>query len=234
MVVKTSVRLGQDAFVLSPEGEVVRTVVARLFAGGYWFLNGASGHRSQHWFVFQDAVAAANARIDGRQKALRKELRALGRKRRALETSTYRNEVMNAPYRVVDLRDETTLAHARPRRPRTLQNVFAPLEYLEPGHMVYVIITPLTRPNPGWDVYRPHKHFVLETEVRSVCFSPDGQVHYTFSTRFVVGEFFLSRKEAEARLQSFSEPGTKDPVPFVSSKQELEESEKLLDDDIPF
>ncbi|MDD2657641.1 MAG: hypothetical protein PHD04_03225 [Candidatus Pacebacteria bacterium] len=100
--------------------------------------------------------------------------------------------------------------------------------------MVYVIITPLTRPNPGWDVYRPHKHFVLETEVRSVCFSPDGQVHYAFSTRFVVEEFFLSREEATAKLRSFSEPGTEDVVPFVSSKQEKEENKKLLDDNIPF
>lgn len=233
MGAKRIVRIGQRAFVLSGDGEVVRTMVAKIDERGYQFLNGDHGSHP-HWFAFKDAIAAASARIDARQKAFRKELRALARKRRTLETQSYRNDVMNAPYKVVELRDEMTVGFAMSRRTRKLKKVRVPETHLRPGRLVYVIITPATRPNPGWEVYRPHKHFVLETEVTSVCFSPDGQIHYTFSTRFIVGEFFLSREEATAKLQSFSEPGTKDPVPFVSSQQEKEENEKMLDDDIPF
>lgn len=140
---------------------------------------------------------------------------------------------MNAPYRVVDLQDEMSLDSTRRRHARQLKKIRVPETYITPGHMVYVIITPATR--SSWaGAYRPHKHYVLETEVKSVCFSPDGQVHYMFSTLFVVEEFFSSREEATARLRSFSEPGTEESVPFVSSKQEKEESEKLLDDDVPF
>ncbi|MFA6414424.1 MAG: hypothetical protein WC217_01385 [Candidatus Paceibacterota bacterium] len=232
MAAKRVVNIGQEAFVLSQDGEVVRTMVAKLEKNGYRFLNGDDDHRI-HWFTFEGAVAAASDRVNTRQKALRKELRALGRKRRALETQEYRDGVMNAPYRVVDLRDEMILAYARPRRPRILKKIWVPETYLTPGHVVYVIITPMTQ--SSWaGAYRPHKHFVLETEVKSVCFSPDGQAHYMFSTLFIVEEFFLSREEATARLQSYSEPGTKDPVPFVSSKQEKEENERLLGDNIPF
>lgn len=232
MAAKRVVYIGQKVFVVSPAGEVVRTVVARLEGEGYQFLNGGS-NRHPHWFNIHEAVAAAGVRIEARQTALRKELRALGRKRRTLETQSYRNDVMSAPYRAVDLRDEASLAFARRRHTRGLKKIRVPEEYLTPGCMVYAIITPTTQ--SSWaGAYRPHKHFVLETEVKSVCFSPDGQVHYAFSTPFTVGEFFPSREEATAKLQSFSEPGTEEPVPFVSNKQEKEENEKLLDDDVPF
>lgn len=222
-----SARLGREVYVLSPDGEVIRTVIARLEKDGYQFLNGDDSRR-RHWFDFNDAVSAANDRIAARQAALRKELRALAHKRRALEKQGYRDSVVSAPYRVVDLRDNVTLARARSR---VLKKVLAPLEYLEPDSVVYVIITPLTRCTFG--EYRPHTHFVLETEVRSVCFSPDGQVHYSFSTPFIPEEFSPSREGAEARLQSYSEPGTERLVHFVSSAREKEELEKI-EDDIPF
>lgn len=222
--------LGQIAFVLSPDGAVVRTMVARIDKDNYQFLNGDDSRRP-HWFNVYDAVAAAGARIRDRQTALRKELRTLAQKRRALETQEYRIEVMSAPYRAVDLRDTMILYHARPRRPRKLKKVLVPKTYHRPGQVVYAIITPATRSE--METYRPHGHFVLETEVRSVCFSPDGQAHYTFSTPLLPEEFFPLREEATARLQSFSEPGTKEPVPFVSSQKEKEELEKLVED-IPF
>lgn len=60
MGAKRVVRIGQKAFVLSPNGEVVRTVVAKLEGEGYQFLNGDSNHHS-HWFFFKEAVAAASA-----------------------------------------------------------------------------------------------------------------------------------------------------------------------------
>ena len=232
MVAKRAVHLGQEAFVLSPVGEVVRTMVAKLEGEGYQFLNGSDAHRP-HWFDFENAVAAASARIDAQRKALQEELRALARKRRTLEERDHWDGVMNAPFRVVDLWDEAPLAFTRRRHTRELKKIHVPETYLEPGHVVYVVITPMTRSSWGGG-YRPHKHFVLETEVRSVCFSPDGQAHYTFSTDFIVEEFFPSREEATARLQSFSEPGTKEPAPFVSRQQEKEGNEKLLDDDTPF
>lgn len=229
------VHLGQAAFVLSPDGEVVRTMVGELDEKGYRLLNGYN-ERSPHWFSFQDAVAAANNRISVRQTALRKELRVLARKCRELETQNYRDCVMNASsYRVVDLRDETTILHGRRSRPRELKTVLVPDEYQIPGSMVYTIITPRTHSKFDAAVYRPYKHFILETKVTSVCFSPDGKAHHTFSTPFVVEEFFLYRKDAIAKLESFSEPGTRESAPFVSHKQEKAELKLLeLDDDIPF
>jgi len=231
MVAKRVVSIGQQTFVLAPDGEVARTMVARLEEGGYQLLNGDDDRRP-HWFSFKDAVAAASDRIGVRQTALRKALRALSQKRRALETKNYRDSVMNAPYRVIDLRDTMDLIFGR-RRTRKLKKVHVPETYLMPGSVVYAIITPMTR-SSELGLYRPHNHFVLETEVKSVCFSPDGKVHYTFSTPFVVEEFFPSRGEATTKLRSLLEPGSPHPVPFVSSKQEKEENKKLLDDDIPF
>ncbi len=231
MVAKKAVRLGEEAFVLSSDGDVVRTVVARLDENGYLLLDGSADHHP-HWFSFPEAVSAANARISTRQKALRKQLRALAGKRRALEGRDYWDGVMNAPFRVVDLRDEASLAFTRRRHTRGLKKIRVPETYLEPGHMVYVIITPATRSSWAGE-YRPHKHYVLETEVKSVCFSPDGQAHYTFSTLFIVEEFFPSREEAAAKLGGHADPRTEE-VPFVPSKMEKEENAKLLDDDIPF
>lgn len=233
MTAKRVVSIGQEAFVLSSEGEIVRTMVAKLYEDGYQFLNGDSSRRP-HYFSFKHAIAAADDCISNRQSALRKQLRALTLKRRALETQAYRDGVMNVPYKVAELRDEMIVGFAMSRRTRKLRKIRVPEMHLMPNQVVYAVMTPSTRPNPGWEVYRPHKYFILETEVTSVCFSPDGQVYYTFSTRFVVGEFFLSREEATAKLKSFLEPGTKDPVPFVSSKEEKRENEKLLDDNIPF
>lgn len=228
MVTRKVVRLGQEAFVLSPDGEVVRTMVAKLEREGYQFLDGSSYHRP-HWFSFQVAASIASERIETRETVLRKELRALARKRRMFEAQDYRDSIMNAPYRVVDLRDPLTFVVLR--RTRKLKKVVIPKTYLRPGHMAYVVITPMTR--SGSEAYRPYNHFVLETEVTSVCFSPGGQAHYTFSTPFIVEESFPSREAATARLESFSEPGTKEPVPFVSNEREKEEIAKLPDD-IPF
>jgi hypothetical protein len=149
-----------------------------------------------------------------------------------LGAQDYRDGVLSAPYKVVDLRDEMALVLARLRRSRSLKKIQVPMPgYLGPGQVVYVVITPTTCSR--LPEYRPHKHFVLETEVESVCFSPDGQVYYTFSTPFIVDTFFLSRREAVVWLESYSEPGTKEPVPFVSSQQEKEEIAKIPDD-IPF
>jgi hypothetical protein len=231
MNAKRVIRIGQEVFVLSHDGEVIRTMVAGLDEKGYRFLDGSS-HRRPHWFTFKDAVVAASDRINARQTALRKALRTLALKRRALETQEYQDGVMREPYKVVDL--QAMMTYAQSRRSRKLKKIRVPETHLALGHMVYVIITPMTHSESREYAYRPHKHFVLETAVKSVCFSPDGQVHYTFSTPYVVDKFFLSRTEAGTGLQkSFSEPGTKDFVYFVSSKQEREELDKIPDD-IPF
>lgn len=224
MSAKRVIRIGQEAFLLSPDEEVIHTMVAGLNENSYWFLDGSSNRR-QHWFTFKDAVAAISARINAQQTALRKRLRTL-------KTQDYQDSVMNEPYKVVDL--QAMMTFARSRRSRKLKKIQIPEMYLVPGDVVYAIITPTTLSESREYTYRPHKHFVLETAVKSVCFSPDGQVHYTFSTPFVVDKFFLSRTEAGTELQKiFSEPGTKDFVYFVSSKQEREELDKIPDD-IPF
>jgi len=231
MVARTKdVNIGQEAFILSKDGEIVRTMVAKLEENGYQFLNGDDEHRP-HWFSFADAVSAVSNRISAKQTILRKQLCALARKQRMLRAQDYRDGVMSEPYRVVNLHDTMAYAFARSRCSRKLKNIRVPEAYLKPGHMVYVTIIPGTRSD--FEVYRPHQYFVLETEVTSVCFSPDGQVHYTFSTPFIVEEFFLSCKEAVARLQNFLKSWKEDAVPFISSKQEKEEIAKLPDN-LPF
>jgi hypothetical protein len=229
MCAQRVVKLGQEAFVLSREGEVVRTMVARLDEGSYQFLNGDSSG-DPHWFSFEAAARAASACLSFREAAIRKGLRTLARKRRALTTKKYESAVRDAPYRAVDLRD--TWAIRKRRRARERKTVRVPGTYLELGSVVYAIITPLILPKEL--VYRPYGHFILETEVKSIWFSPDGEVHYGFTTPFSPEEFFGSRKEAEARLRSYSEPGTLDPIYFVSSKKEKKELEKINEDDIPF
>ncbi len=229
---RNAVTLGQEVFILSPTGEIVRTMVGKLEQNSYTFLNG-DDERCPHWFSFQEAASAATDRITTRIDRLQQEIRGLKERRRQLGTEKYKSGVRNAPYRVVELRDRE--AFKRRSRTRNLKYIHLPGSHLSPGEMAFAVITPSTETR--WSdavVYRPHKHFVLETEVKSVCLSPDGQVHYVFSTPFVVEEFFPSREEATARLRSFSEPGTEEPVPFVSSKQEEDENKKLLDDDVPF
>ena len=218
------VQLGQGAFVVvSTDGEVERTMVGALEANGYRFLNGCSDGR-EHSFDFDQAVATADERLKTREAELRATLRALGRRRKYLESAEYKDRVMTTPYKVVDLRQVE-------KRQRTLQLkvVSIPVMYLYPGCLVYVVITPLTQHR--YDVYRPYKHFVLETKVQSVCFTADGEVHHTFSTPFVVDDFFLNKDDAVEYLSNFSEPGTLETIPYVSHE---EEKKQLLEDDVPF
>ncbi len=221
-----TVRLGDEAFVvLTTGGKVERTLVGALEGNGYMFLNGLHSSRT-HWFDFDQAVSVAEERVKKREVALRAELKALGRWRKYLLSEKYRADVFSPPYKVTDLGPGEDR-----KRTRHLKSIKVPLEYLLPGCRVYMVITPQTRAK--WEkVYRPHSHFVLETEVRTVHFTPDGVAHYTFSTPFEVSEFFLQKHEAVKKLLSFSEPGTLEAVPFVSQKEEKEKLSEL--DDIPF
>ena len=222
-------QLGRVVFQVSREGDINRTMVAKVYGERGWqFLNGNWNNRS-HYYSFEEAVAVAEDRIKDHEARLRAELRALASKRKGLGTQSYRNSVMQARYRVADLRGAEY--SGKLHRPRNLKKVVVPETYLLPGRLAYTVITPRTEPKP--DMHRPWSHFVLEVEVQSVCFTPDGQVHYSFSTPFAVQAFFLSRKEAEAELEKFSEPGTKDRIRFVSREDE----KKWLDsqpDDVPF
>jgi hypothetical protein len=219
-------RLGQEVFViLTTGGKVERTMVGALEDNGYMFLNGL--HSSwTHWFDFDQAVSAAEERVKEREAALRAELKALGRWRKYLLSEEYRADVFSPPYKVTNLGSDEDR-----KRTRYLKNVKVPERYLCPGCRVYTIITPGTRVR--WkEVYRPHPHFVLETEVQTVYFSPDGVAHYRFATPFEVTEFFPSKDEAVKRLSNFSEPGVLEDVPFVSQDEEKQKLGEM--DDIPF
>lgn len=225
----SKVTLGQEVFVLSGRS-VVRTMVGRIEGESYSLLNGDDAS-DPHWFTYGGAVFAACERVKAQKARLRKALRELTAEDRLLEDERYRDSVLSAPYKIVDLRYELE----RRLRPRTRKNVSVPKMYLSPGQRVYAIITPATSPcYVGMGVYRPLRNFVLETQVKSVCISPDGGAVYTFTTPFVLGEYFLSRKEAMGRLQIHLGPGSLERVYFVSEKLEREELEKLRDDDVPF
>ncbi len=228
MAIKTKakdVRLGQEVYVLvATGGEVERTMVGIIAHDDYHFLNGTYSSRS-HWFSFDQALSIADEQLRERETQLRAQLRAVAQQRRRIKSEEYRTSVMDASYRVVDLRDIEKRS-----RTRRLKHVRVPSEYLNPDHTVYVVITPSTR---GYgDLYRPHSHFVLETKVRSVCFSPDGVVHYTFSTRFDVDEFHPTREEASAKLQTTAKLPMGSAIHFVSGEEEKRELDKI--EDIPF
>lgn len=226
------VKLGQKVFVLSEEGNIVRTMVAGIESDGdYRLLNGGTNY-DRHWFSFDEALVAASEHLEARRAKLRKALRVLAAKGRELQSESYRSGVENAWYGIVDPKYDETQEF----RPRTKKAVSVPKKYLKPGQCVFAIITPVTPSRYSWRevLYRPHQHFVLETSVKKVWFSPDGKVHYVFTTSFKLGEYFLFREEAEARLRSYSEPGTLEEVPFVSEAEETAGLEKLADDDVPF
>lgn len=224
----SQVVLGQEVFVLSPDGEVVRTMVAEISREHYTMLNGYDS-RDKHWTSFDGAVSAAHKRLEARRAAARKALRELAAKARELHTESYRHSVASAPYKLVDLGYDETRSRTRMRK-----RVLVPDSYLRPGQTVYAIITPMIKPSAGWAVYRPYSHFVLETEIQSVRLSPSGTARYTFGTPYPLDEYFLSRKEAETKLQSYSEPGTLEPVHFVSREEEKKELDELQEDNIPF
>ena len=221
-----TVRLGQEAFVmLTTGGKVERTMVGALEGDGYLFLNGLHSSRT-HWFDFDNALSAAEEGVKKREAALRAELKALGRWRNYLLSPKYRADVFSPPYKVADLEP-----FENRKRTRYLKNVKVPEGYVCPGCRVYAIITPRTQTR--WEnVYRPHPHFVLETEVRTVYFSPDGVAHYMFATPFEVTEFFPSKDEAIKRLSNFSESDVLKDVPCVSHEEEKQKLQEL--DDIPF
>ena len=222
-------RLGQEVFQVSREGEITRTMVAKVYEGvGWQFLNGI-WNGNPHYYSFEEAATVAEDRIRAHEARLRAKLRALARRRKELGTQSYRNSVMQARYRVVDLREEEY--SGKPSRPRNLKKVVVPETYLLPGRLAYTAITPRTEPKS--DVYRPHSHFVLEIEVQSVFFTPDGQVHYSFSTPFVVGNVFFSSQEAAQELKKLLSLTPYDPVRFVSRKDEREWLDSQPDD-VPF
>lgn len=223
-----SVKLGQEVFVLSSTGEVVRTMVAKLYKDWYAFFNGGSSS-GDHWFDYESAVEAADRHISVRQVALRKELRALGKRRNALQTPEYRESVRSAPYRVVGSRMDMFSDTHTPRT-RTLKSVVCPGEYLMYDSIVYVTITPSTCP---WeDVYRPCDHFVLETKIATVSLLPSGVVHYTYQTRYEVRAHHLTVLAAAEALRAESRLGEHAKVRLVSFAEEKDWQDKH--DDIPF
>jgi hypothetical protein len=217
-----AVHLGQEVFVLTTTGgDVERTLVGAIDGNGYTFLNGHSG-RMSHWFTYAEAAEAAEKVLEMRVAQLRKEIQKLTERRKILKSSK-QAEVMTAPYKVVDLR-----LVDKPRRPRRLVRIQVPESYLSPGDLVYVAITPNMSP-PWVEAYKPYLNFVLETEVRTVCFSPDGTVDYTFVTPFVVKEFFLTKDEAIKEHESFFGRGTPETVPFVSLEEERQKLSEIKD-----
>ncbi len=237
MNTKRVVKLGQKVFVLSATGEeVVRSMIGEVRTGDefnqfkirYKLLNGYDG--PHHWFTFKEALAAAQDRINAHATSLRKQLAALRQKSKQLDTEEARQAVMETPYKVINLDSN----YDGPRRAQTLKKIAVPSEYPEPGTSVYVVITPQVRLKfeQSEFYYRHFPFFVLETVVRSVCFSPDGKVNIDFETPFMVDKYFMSRKEADSEIASYRKPGTAEAINFVSHQKERDEIDSIPD--LPF
>lgn len=231
MKAKSEVRLGQEVFVLSSTGEVVRTMIAEIRLGemriksSYTLLNGGNSFQP-HWFTYEEALHAAQDWIKVRAVILRQQLAVDRKKFKRLATDEAREKVMTTPYRVVNFNSHDEGS----RRTRSLKKVVIPDKYPEPGTVVYVLITPKIKPLQF--EYRPFPYFVLETVVTRVSFSPDGKVQLSFKTPFSVDEYFLSRKEAISALKNYPEVGKVERTHFVSSAREKAEIDKI--EDIPF
>ena len=117
-------------------------------------------------------------------------------------------------------------------RTRMLRKVTVPDVYPQPGTLVYLVITPSIWPKA--DTYRPRDNFVLETAITKVSFTSDGKTQLEFEAPFEVEEYFLSRASAELQLKSFSEPGTKGPIYFVSQAEMKANMENSGLKDVPF
>lgn len=142
MQTNRKVKLGQQVFVLSPTGEVVRTMVGEIQVGDkfnnfelrYTLLNGEDG---QHWFSYQDALIASQERVSQQIEFLKKQLTALRMKSKRLTTEEAMSAVMMAPYKVVDLSGSEIRL-----RTRRLKRISVPSKYPKPGTKVYVVVTP--------------------------------------------------------------------------------------------
>lgn len=216
---KRGIKLGQEVFVLNADGDVERTMVAKIYTGGrYTFLNGKGSHNS-HWLHYAEAVAVAQEKVSVSEAVLRRKLTQLRRRRAYLDSESYMETTMKSPYEVVELRDIDVR-----RRTRKLKGITVPKKYPKPGSLVYVVIELQTKPEEF--MYRPFECFVLETKVLSVGFTPDGKLHYIFSTRFDVSQYYRSRDEAVASCPKVSG--------FVSHEEENAELKKLDAKHIPF
>lgn len=224
MYKKRKVTLGQKVFILSGGSEVVCTMVGRITDTDYYTLLNGWDSSTPHWFTYEEALIAAEESVQAHIVALRKRATMARKKLKQLATDASKQATMKAPYKVVDLRSD-------PReRTRKLMKVLIPHAYPKPGAMVYIVITPKVGRREF--EYRPFPHFVLETKVSSVCFSPDGKVHISFATPFKVDEHFTTRKEAETKLRCFKERDALEPIHFVSHATEKMELDKI--EDIPF
>lgn len=226
------VRLGQEVFVLSDENNVVRTAICEIRTdGSYGFFNGQHS-LCRHWFTYEEAVNVAKAKIAEHIKILRNVAKKLSRKSKYLDMDEVQQEVRTSPYKVVSYDGP----EAR-RRTRKLKKIVVPKKYIKPGNMVYAVITPQLFAhvrNQFFVVYRPYEYFVLETMIKSVSFSPDGVITYTYTTPFVLKEVYGSRKEAEDKLRCFIDNCSEVKIPFVSHQEEKEKLDEMMEDSIPF
>lgn len=228
------INLGREVFVLSNDGEVVRTMVAKIGPEGHYaLLNGIplviwdNPAKPSHWFTFEDALAAAQERIKIQMARLQKQLAALTKRSIQMEAEEAKTAVMGAPYKVADLS-----GNHPPRRTRQLKKVVIPVNYLNPGSTVYVCITPQTK-NPRLG-YRPHKLFVLETKIKEVSFDPKGVLRYTYTTPFKVERHFALKSEAGDFLRKHYPNEQIGFVPHEEEKEKIRIMMEAIEEEIPF
>lgn len=207
------VTLGQEVFILSSDGSVVRTRIAKIFADGrYLFLDGTD---SRHWFSYDEAVLAATELALAKEKQLRQRLTALRKMRRHLVTDEARCAVMSKPLKVVNLSDTELRV-----RTRKLKDIKIPVKYFQPGTMVYIAVTPNIR--TGKFEYRPYESFILEVPISSVWFTPNGISHAGLSNPYGAEEHFPTR---EAAMKAH--PTISIVVPYEEFKRDEKEFDKL-------
>lgn len=212
---KPTIRLGKEVFYISSEGDIVQTMVAKIFDDGqYLFLDGTC---NKHWFTYEEAAVAAVQLALEKEKKLRQRLMTLRRKRKQLLTTTQAGAAsMSGPFKVVDLSG----AECRSRT-RKLKRISVPAEYPQLGTMVYVAVT--SNIWTGEFEYRPYPSFILEVPISSVWFTPDGAYHVRLSNSYGIDKYFPTREAAKAEHSGISIV-----VPYEEYKEGRKEFEREL------
>lgn len=227
--------LGEPVFVVKPNGEIVRTAIQEVLVGEYKFLKGSV--QELHYFTFALAVRAAEARVRDlltRDTITRKDEALFNEYLVRLRTKEFRESVFAQP--LVEQQDGLVSFG----KAQTLDaNVEFPKGYIQPGQVVYCLVTPVAfNDNERW---APRPYFILVTSIKSVSFAPAHKDNLYYGLGYTrlhfwnnKEHFFTDLEEAKVAMVALfaKETGGSielENIEVIPVKQEVEHRAKVQD-----
>ncbi|MGH7175438.1 MAG: hypothetical protein ACREGR_03725 [Minisyncoccia bacterium] len=242
--------LGEPAFIIRDNGEILRTAVSEIDCirvrhlepesankrkGAeyrYQLLNGSS---NRHFFDFEGALEVSEKALKEvvrNKNATKAESKAAEKYLGRLRTEKLRQEILSQP-----LIEGAMLGGFISARTLGKNETF-PTNYFRPGQTVFALITPSThyRTTTPW---RPRPYFVLKTQVDKVSYGPrwPGKVYYNLGTEYSIQGNHLYATESEAReklTEIFAQQtgGTIKPekIVCIPASVEMQVNRKLMED----